>query len=60
MPSTCKSPVRVFGAKNPRVASARALIGESRHYCAGDRRKHCEFVRGNMFIFISGFVKWRK
>ena len=38
--------------KEPQSGVCTGIAGESKHYCADGRRKHCEFVFGIIFIFI--------
>src|SRR5215468_3563204 len=40
-----------YWIKEPQIGVCTGTVGESKHYCAGDRRKHCEFVRGNYVYF---------
>ena len=55
VPTTCTSPVRVFGSKNPRVVSARALVVKASITAQATAERIASLLVGIMFIFI-GFT----
>ena len=52
VPTTCTSPVRVFGLKNPRLASARALLVKASIAAQATAESIASLLVGIMFIFM--------